>query len=96
MGKYLDILERTDKYDINDINDKRGVPVAPAVERRTFGRLNRLCRTLSSLEARCPELVAIDDWQQAVADARTFLTRWGEQESLAGRQRTCSGSSRSL
>ena len=22
MGKYLDILERADRYDINDINDK--------------------------------------------------------------------------
>ncbi len=84
MGKYLDILERTDKYDINDINDKRGVAIAPPVERRTFGRLNRLCRTLSVLEARCPELVEIDDWEQTVADARTFLAVWGEQAEKLG------------
>jgi hypothetical protein len=84
MGKYLDILERTDKYDINDINDKRGDALAPVLPRKTFGRLNRLCRTLSALEARCPELVDIDDWQQAVADARTFIGRWGEQAENLG------------
>jgi hypothetical protein len=35
--------------------------------------------TLAALEARCPEYVPVDRWQQAVADAGVFLAHWGEQ-----------------
>jgi hypothetical protein len=88
MGKYLDILERADRYDKNDIYDKS--PTNARINRSrhnskdTFGRLNRLCRILSALESRCPELVGADDWLQAVADARTFIARWGEQAEGLG------------
>ena len=81
MGRYLDILERADRYDINDINDKTPTMRAPVGRshnlKDTFGRISRFCRTLSALEARCPELVETDDWQQAVADARTFISSLG-------------------
>jgi hypothetical protein len=82
MGKYLDILKRAGLYDINDFNDKS--PTYGCDERDTtnqkdtFGRLNRLCRTLSVLETRCPELVPPGRWQQCVADAQQFLVAWGE------------------
>src|SRR5262249_56028856 len=40
--------------------------------------------TIATLEARCPDLVPVDRWQQAVADGRTFLARWGDQAHALG------------
>ena len=88
MGRYLDILERADGYDINDIKDKTPtkarIPGLEHNQKDTFGRISRLCRTLSALEARCPELVETDDWQEAVVDARSFIARWGKQAEKLG------------
>ena len=61
------------RYDINDTNDKR-----------RFGRLNRLCRTFSALESRCPDLVPPARWQQAIEDGRAFLAKWGRQAEALG------------
>jgi hypothetical protein len=88
VGKYLDILARVRVYDINDRNDQ-SPPLAVSVDRGAvvrppFGRLSRFGRILSALEARCPELVPIDRWQQAVTDGKTFLSRWGEQAEALG------------
>ena len=74
MGKYLDLLDRTGPYDINDRNDK-----SPP-----FGRLNRLCRTFATLETSCPDLVPVDRWQAAVEDGRHFLARWAERAEALG------------
>jgi hypothetical protein len=78
MGKYLDILAREQHRtcDISDISDQSP---PPATERPPFGRLNRFGRTFAVLEARCPDGVPTDRWQQCVDDGRTFLTRWGHQ-----------------
>src|SRR5215467_15436732 len=40
--------------------------------------------TIATLEARCPDLVPLDRWQQAVADGKTFLAQWGEQAEALG------------
>jgi hypothetical protein len=81
MGKCLDMIDHMAKaapeaegYDKNDINDKSG----------DFGRFGRLCRTFDDLDRRCPDLVDITDWQQAVADGKEFLFRWGEQAEALG------------
>jgi hypothetical protein len=83
VGRYLDILRRAEKeaqaYDINDINDKSVVQPACKVPRYGFGRFCRFGRTLSALEARCPDRVPTDRWQQAVEDGRTFLAHWADQ-----------------
>ena len=81
MGKYLDILARAGVYDINDIND-HSLPEAGLGA--PFRRINRFGRTLSALEARCPDLVPVARWQQAVEDGRRFLARWGEQAEALG------------
>jgi hypothetical protein len=98
MGRYLDILERTDSCDISDISDQS--PTYARANRSvcnpesTFGRFGR---TLRALEARCPELVESDDWERAVADARAFIARWVEQAERLGWTATdCSGYFRSL
>jgi hypothetical protein len=39
---------------------------------------------LTQLERDCPNLVAKDDWQQAVEDGRRFLEQWGEQAEALG------------
>jgi hypothetical protein len=45
---------------------------------------NPYSSTIATLEARCPDLVPVDRWQQAVADGRTFLARWGDQAHALG------------
>jgi hypothetical protein len=56
------------------------VQVDPAAALRApFGRLNRFGRTFAALEARCPDWVPADRWQQCVGDGRAFLVRWGHQ-----------------
>ena len=86
MGRYLDILfERADGCDISDISDKS--PTYARINRSvlnpecTFGRFGR---TLGALEGRCPEQVDTGNWQQAVADARLFIARWGKQAERLG------------
>jgi len=41
-------------------------------------------RTISALEARCPDLVPVDRWQQTIADGQHFLARWGDQAHALG------------
>jgi hypothetical protein len=41
-------------------------------------------RALAALESRCPDLVPADRWQQAAADGRAFITRWGNQAEALG------------
>jgi hypothetical protein len=43
-----------------------------------------LLSVLALLEARRPELVPVDRWQQAVADGRHFLAHWGDQAQALG------------
>jgi hypothetical protein len=85
MGRYLDILQRLEPeqqgYDQNDINDK-SPPLAD--HGGTFGRFGRFGRTFRELERRCPELVDEARWRQAIADAQSFLGRWGEQAAALG------------
>jgi hypothetical protein len=42
-------------------------------------RFGRFGRTLSELERRCPDLVDLCRWRQAVNDGKRFLIQWGEQ-----------------
>jgi hypothetical protein len=44
----------------------------------------KLGSVLVALESRCPDLVPLDRWQQAVADGKTFLAQWGEQAQALG------------
>jgi hypothetical protein len=41
-------------------------------------------KTLAALERRCPDYVEEERWQQAVADGKTFLSRWGDQAQALG------------
>jgi hypothetical protein len=84
MGKYLDILARSGVYDKNDRNDQSQPPVASSDLYPSFGRLGRFGRTISALEARCPDLVPTERWQIAVEDGRRFLARWGERAAGLG------------
>jgi hypothetical protein len=73
-------------------------PAAPAQHRRALrtksprdgaepvgpDHSTRYSRTFSELEKRCPEHIKTATWQQATADARTFLRTWGEQAEAMG------------
>jgi hypothetical protein len=41
-------------------------------------------RALAALESRCPDLVPPARWQQAIADGRAFLAKWGWQAEALG------------
>ena len=81
MSKYLDILAPAEGYDINDINDKSPPQLAGQTP---FGRINRFCRTFSTLQSRCPTHIPVARWQTAIEDGRRFLARWGEQAEALG------------
>jgi hypothetical protein len=90
VGKYLDIALRVERemaakaaggYAVNDLNDKRGRTEG---DRGDLPRINRLSRTLSVLESRCPHLVPVARWQQAVEDGRRFMAQWGTQAEALG------------
>jgi hypothetical protein len=81
MGKYLDIIRRAESCaESAESAERAGANSA----RLDFPRLSRLSRTLSALEARCPDHVPVDRWQAAIEDGRAFLTRWGEQAEALG------------
>jgi hypothetical protein len=41
-------------------------------------------RVLAALHERCPDLVEQNRWQEAAADAVSFLAQWGEQAAALG------------
>jgi hypothetical protein len=47
-------------------------------------RAQRLSSIFTTLEARCPDLVPTERWQQAVADGQRFLARWDKQAHALG------------
>jgi len=47
-------------------------------------KLGALQNVFTVLEHRCPDHVEPDRWQQAIADGRTFLARWGDQAHALG------------
>jgi hypothetical protein len=82
MGKYLDILRGAEaRSETSEISEKRAAHGDP---KPTFARLSRLFRILGELERRCPDHIAVEDWQQAIKDGRRFLDKWGEQAEALG------------
>jgi hypothetical protein len=96
MSRYLDLarrgsceLAKREKCEL--VATPRHNPPSPQPEAATnshnshFASSRRpYARLLATLEARCPEHVDVPRWQQAVADARSFLSEWGEQARALG------------
>jgi hypothetical protein len=94
--RYLDVLERVAQARANaksaksaksaprgrGENSQNSHAQGPASKRRN--EKNPYGRTIATLEARCPDLVPVDRWQQALADGKTFLSRWGDQAQALG------------
>ena len=53
-------------------------------KRPPFGRFGRFGRSFSALEARCPDHVPVERWEQAVEAAKRFLDKWGTQAEALG------------
>jgi hypothetical protein len=82
VGKYLDILRGAEaRREISDISEKRS---ADTDAKTAFSRLTRLFRILQELERRCPNHIAVADWQQAIRGGHRFLDSWGEQAEALG------------
>jgi hypothetical protein len=92
VGKYLNILKRAAAErggrDISDQSDQSPPPVSTPSD---FGRFCRFGRTppafakvFDALERRCPDRIDVDDWQQAIEDARRFLVQWAERAAALG------------
>src|SRR5258708_39299577 len=77
MGKYVVILDPILRTPVTTERSKT-TEVTPRVP---FGRFGR---TLTTLEARCPDYVPAERWQQAIEDGRRFLAKWGEQAGRLG------------
>jgi hypothetical protein len=44
----------------------------------------RYGRAMTALESRCPYLIPVDRWKQAIADGQPFLAHWGDQAEALG------------
>jgi len=98
MGRFADLLDTTKSENAlrpNDKNDISQTSVVSDVTTKTtkggFGRLTRLVvprnsfsDALAELEARCPDYVQPERWQQCVADGRQFLATWGDRAAALG------------
>jgi hypothetical protein len=86
--RYLDVLDRVAeahakaKSAKSAKSDLRGR--AQNSQNSQNSRAQKLGSVLVALESRCPDLVPLDRWQQAVADGKTFLSRWGDQAQALG------------
>jgi hypothetical protein len=86
--RYLDVLDRVAeahakaKSAKSAKSDLRGR--AQNSQNSQNSRAQKLGSVLVALESRRPDLVPVDRWQQAVADGKTFLSRWGDQAQALG------------
>jgi hypothetical protein len=46
--------------------------------------LERSVAAIAMLQAHCPDHVEVTRWRQAIADAESFLTTWGERAAALG------------
>jgi hypothetical protein len=74
----------TTAYPQNLQNQPNGVGARVSLIEVRGGRPPLLGRTFAALEARCPEYVDRDRWQQCITDGRAFLTTWGSQAEALG------------
>ncbi|ABQ32861.1 hypothetical protein [Bradyrhizobium sp. BTAi1] len=87
MGRYLEILKRAEaEIALRDKSAQRERSLPSGVRGADFGRFRRfgrssseLANALATLERRCPDWVALKDWQQATTDGRRFVAHWGDQ-----------------
>ena len=89
--RYLDVLDRVAEAHANAKSAKsaKSVPktrleAAQNSQVSQNSHAQKLLSVLAALEARCPDLVPLDLWQQAVADGKTFLSRWSDQAQALG------------
>jgi hypothetical protein len=89
--RYLDVLDGVAKAHANAKSAKsaKSAPrtnpeVAQNSQNAQNSHAQKLLSVLAALESRCPDLVPGDRWQQALADGKTFLARWGEQAHALG------------
>jgi hypothetical protein len=93
--RYLDVLDRVAeahakaKSAKSAKSDPRTNPVAAQnsqnAQNAQSSHVQRLLLpVLAALEARCPDRVPAERWQQAIEDGRCFLARWGDQAHALG------------
>jgi hypothetical protein len=86
--RYLDVLDRVAeahakaKSAKSAKSDLKGRAQNSQISQNS--RAQKFGSVLVALESRCPDLVPLDRWQQAVADGKTFLAQWGEQAQALG------------
>jgi hypothetical protein len=89
MGRFADLLdepsqepvacEKSEKSEIRYTGD-----IPDPDNHNHSGDLIRLIRFFRNLESNRPAGVDLAEWQQAVEDARAFLSTWGEQAAKLG------------
>jgi hypothetical protein len=89
--RYLDVLERVAQAHANAKSAKSAksgprtnAEAAQNSQNAQNSHAQTLLPVLAALEARCPGRVPAERWQQAVADGKAFLARWGDQAHTLG------------
>jgi hypothetical protein len=89
--RYLDVLERVAQAHANAKSAKSAksgprtnAEAAQNSQNAQNSHAQTLLPVLAALEARCPGRVPAERWQQAVADGKAFLARWGDQAHALG------------
>jgi len=89
--RYLDALDRVAEAHANAKSAKSAKSgprtnseLAQNAQSAQNSHAQTLLSVLVALESRCPDVVPVDRWQQAVADGMTFLARWGDQAHALG------------
>jgi hypothetical protein len=89
--RYLDVLDRVAEAHANAKSAKSAKSgprtnseAAQNSQIAQNSRAQKLASVLVALESRCPDLMPVDRWHQAVADGKTFLSRWGDQAQALG------------
>src|SRR5262249_12731859 len=81
--RYLDVLDRVAEAHAK-AKSAKSAKSAQNSQISQNSRAQKLGSVLVALESRCPDLVPLDRWQQAVTDGKTFLSRWGDQAQALG------------
>jgi len=86
--RYLGVLDRVAEAHAKAKSAKSGPRTNRAAVQNSQNAQNsrsqELASVLVALESRCPDLIPVQRWQQALTDGKTFLARLGGQAHALG------------
>jgi hypothetical protein len=85
LATFRQAVREAEGCEKSELSEKRGVLNSlNSLNSRLRPSGKPLTRVFEALEARCPEYIEPDRWQEAIEDGRRFLARWGDQAEALG------------